>query len=235
MKKRKKLGQHFLKSEKIIEAIISAAKFTKNDIVLEIGTGKGALTPLLCKNVKKVVSYEADKKLYENIKDEMSYITNLKLKFGDGFKSKEKFSVFISNLPYSKSRDAIEWLIQKKFSRAIIMVQQEFAEKLVTKSTKKRRAISVLAQFALEIQPVTKVHKHNFIPPPKVNSVVLKLKSRKQVSKEMIKIVNKLFSYRRKTLHNILKQFGKDTDSTRRLDELNGDEIVTIAKQIIKK
>jgi len=96
MKKRKKLGQHFLKSEKITEAIISAAKFTKNDIVLEIGTGKGVLTQLLCKNAKNVISYEYDKKLYENIKDEISYISNLKLKFGDGFKSKEKFSVFIS-------------------------------------------------------------------------------------------------------------------------------------------
>jgi len=114
------------------------------------------------------------------------------------------------------------------------MVQKEFAEKLQTKSKKDRKAISVLVQYAFDIEPVIKVSKTNFIPQPKVDSVVIKLKSKKVVSKELIKTVNKLFSYRRKTLQNILKQFGKRSDSTKRLNELDGDEIIKIAKQIIK-
>jgi len=232
MKKRQRLGQHFLKSEKIAENIVATAKLTKHDSVLEIGTGRGILLPFLCKNAKKVTSFETDKKLHHDAK--IHYTTsNLNLKLGDGFKSKENFTVFVSNLPYSKSRDAIEWLIQKKFSRAVIMVQKEFAEKLEKKS-KERKAISILAQYAFDIEPVIKVNKTNFIPQPKVDSVVLKLKSKKVVSKELIKTVNKLFSYRRKTIQNILKQFGKDSDSTKRLDELDGDEIIKIAKQIIK-
>jgi len=200
--------------------------------VLEIGTGQGILIPFLCKNAKKVTSFETDKKLHYDAK--VNYTaSNLNLKLGDGFKSKENFTVFVSNLPYSKSRDAIEWLIQQKFSRAVIMVQKEFAGKLQTK-LKKRKAISILAQYAFDIEPVIKVSKSNFIPQPKVDSVVLKLKSKKTVSKELIKTVNKLFSYRRKTIQNILKQFGKDSDSTKRLDELDGDEIIKIAKQIIE-
>jgi len=233
MKKRQRLGQHFLKSEKIAENIVAAANLSKHDSVLEIGTGTGILLPFLCKNTKKVTSFETDKKLYHDAK--IHYTTsNLKLKLGDGFKSKENFTVFVSNLPYSKSRDAIEWLIQNKFSRAVIMVQKEFAEKLQTKSKKDKKAISILAQYAFDIEPVIKVSKTNFIPQPKVDSVVLKLKSKKVVSKELIKTVNKLFSYRRKTIQNILKQFGKVSDSTKRLDELDGDEIIKIAKQIIK-
>ncbi len=233
MKKRQRLGQHFLKSEKIAENIVAAAKITKHDTVLEIGTGRGILIPFLCKKAKKITSFETDKKLHHDAKVNY-YSSNLKLKLGDGFKSKENFTVFVSNLPYSKSRDTIEWLIQKKFSRAVIMVQKEFAEKLQTKSKKERKAISVLAQYAFDIEPIIKVNKTNFFPQPKVDSVVLKLKSKNAVSKELIKTVNKLFSYRRKTLQNILKQFGKKSDSTKRLDELDGDEIIKIAKQIIK-
>jgi len=235
MKKRQKLGQHFLKSAKIAQSIVSAAKITKNENVLEIGTGKGILTTLLCKTAKQVVSFEKDRELYKSAVANMSNITNLKLRQGDGFKSNENFSVFVSNLPYSKSRDAIEWLIQKKFSRAVIMVQKEFAEKLETKSKKERKAISILTQHALEIEPIANVQKTNFFPQPKVNSVVLKIKSKRKISKDLIKVVNKLFSYRRKTLHKILLQFNKSYDSTKRLDELDGDEIIKIAKQIIEK
>jgi len=235
MKKRQKLGQHFLKSAKIAQSIVSAAKITKNENVLEIGTGKGILTTLLCKTAKQVVSFEKDRELYKSAVANMSNITNLKLRQGDGFKSNENFSVFVSNLPYSKSRDAIEWLIQKKFSRAVIMVQKEFAEKLETKSKKERKAISILTQHALEIEPIANVQKTNFFPQPKVNSVVLKTKSKRKISKDLIKVVNKLFSYRRKTLHKILLQFNKSYDSTKRLDELDGDEIIKIAKQIIEK
>ncbi len=231
MKKRQRLGQHFLKSEKIAENIVAAANLSKHDSVLEIGTGRGILIPFLCKNAKKVTSFETDKKLHHDAK--VNYTTsNLKLKLGDGFKSKENFTVFISNLPYSKSRDAIEWLIQNKFSRAVIMVQKEFAEKLETKS-KERKAISILAQHAFDIESVIKVDKSNFIPQPKVDSVVLKLKSKNIVSKELIKTVNKLFSYRRKTLQNILKQFGKKSDSIKRLAVLDGDVIFKFAKEFI--
>ncbi len=230
MKKRQRLGQHFLISDKIAKQIVSTAMPSRHDIVLEIGTGKGVLVSLLCKNAKKVISIEADKELYEKAKSKFFDISNLTLKYGDGFKSKDNFSIFVSNLPYSKSKKAIQWLIQRKFLRAVIMVQKEFAQKLLDE----KKAISVLANYALDIKEITKVGKNNFFPPPKVDSVVLELTRKKSVSKELIQTVNKLFSYRRKTLQNILKQFGKNTESNKRLDDLSGDEIIKIAKQIIQ-
>jgi len=234
MKKRQRLGQHFLSSQSVAKSIVSAADITKNDVVLEIGTGKGILIPLLCKRAKKVISIESDKELFQIAKAKFSHIPNLTLKQGDGFKTGNSFSVFVSNLPYSQSRKAIEWLIQKKFSHAIVMVQKEFAQKLFQKG-KERKSISVLANYAVYIEKIMDVNKNNFVPIPKVDSSILKFTRKKTVSKVLIRNVNTLFSYRRKTLQNILKQVGKHLESGKRIDELTGEEIIKIAKQINQK
>ena len=233
MRKRQLLGQHFLTSESVAKKIVYAASITKNDIVLEIGTGKGILIPHLCENSKKVISIESDAKLYELAKNQFSKIQNLKLRHGDGFKTNTNFTIFVSNLPYSKSREAFEWLIQKKYSIAVVMVQKEFYEKLRATGND-RKAISVLINYSTDIEKILNVDKNNFSPAPKVNSIVLRLSRKKTVSKELIKTVNLLYSYKRKSLHNILKQFGKIIESNKRLEDLSSEEIVNLAKQILK-
>ena len=232
MIKRKKLGQHFLNSKSIAEKIITEANITRNDIVLEIGTGLGILTPLLCKDAKKVISIDVDKDLIEEAKKNFSKIHNLTLKYGNGFKTKDRFTIFVSNLPYSKSKDAIEWLATTPFSHGVIMVQKEFAEKLLATSTKNRRAISVVANHTLEIKNIFKVGKKNFTPNPKVDSVILKIIKKNSIEKDLIEILNRIFSYRRKKISNILKQFGKETSLNKRLDDLSIEEIVTLGKEI---
>ncbi|HJJ23003.1 MAG TPA: rRNA adenine N(6)-methyltransferase family protein [Nitrosopumilus sp.] len=235
MIKRKQLGQHFLNSNSIAELIVLEAKITKKDIVFELGTGLGILTPLLCEKANKVISVDIDEKLVRNAKSTFSDINNLILKSGDGFKKKDVFSIFVSNLPYSKSKDAIEWLAQTSFSHGVIMVQKEFAEKLFAKSSKKRKAISITANHAFEIKCISKVGKNNFSPPPKVDSVILKIIKKNTMKKELIQTINKIFSYRRKTVKNILKQFNKETVIDKRIDDLSGDEIINLANQILEK
>jgi len=235
MIKRKKFGQHFLNSNSIAKSIVSEAKITKRDIVFELGTGLGILTPLLCEKANKVISIDVDEKLVRNAKSIFSDINNLVLKSGDGFKKKDSFSIFVSNLPYSKSKKAIEWLAQTHFSHGVIMVQKEFADKLLTNSPKKRKAISIIANYAFEIKKITKVGKNNFSPPPKVDSVILKIIQKNTMKKELIQTINKIFSYRRKTVKNILKQFNKETVIDKRVDDLSGDEIIHLANQILEK
>ena len=186
MIKRKRLGQHFLTSNSIAKSIVSEAKITKNDIVFEIGTGQGILTPLLCQNSDKVISVDMDEELIRNAKSKFSDIDNLVLKSGDGFKKKDDFSIFVSNLPYSRSKDAIEWLAQTPFSHGVIMVQKEFADKLLATSSKQRKAISIIATSAFEITAILKVGKNNFSPPPKIDSTVLKIIKKNNLSKELI-------------------------------------------------
>ena len=232
MNRRKNLGQHFLQSKTIAKSIVSNANITRNDVVLEIGTGYGILIPYLCKNAKQVFSIENDQNLHLFAKSNFDDYSNLVLEYGDGFNSSHNFSIFVSNLPYSKSRFAIEWLLQKKFSRAVIMVQKEFSEKL--SSSEEHKAISVLANYGFRIKFLASVKKSNFFPVPKVDSVVILLEKKKMMSKELISTVHRIFSYRRKTLQNILKQFGLNSTSKKRLDELSGDEIIKIAQKIIR-
>jgi 16S rRNA (adenine1518-N6/adenine1519-N6)-dimethyltransferase len=234
MIKRKQLGQHFLNSNSIAKFIVFEANITKKDVVFELGTGLGILTPLLCQKANKVISVDADEKLIRNAKSEFSEINNLVLKSGDGFKKKDSFSIFVSNLPYSRSKDAIEWLAQISFSHGIIMVQKEFAEKLLTKFSKKRKAISIIANHAFEIEILSKVGKNNFLPPPKIDSVILRIIKKNTMKKDLIQTINKIFSYRRKTVKNILKQFNKETVIDKRVDDLSGDEIINLANQILE-
>jgi 16S rRNA (adenine1518-N6/adenine1519-N6)-dimethyltransferase len=235
MIKRKRLGQHFLTSNSIAKSIVSEAKITKNDIVFEIGTGQGILTPLLCQKADKVISVDMDEELIRNAKSKFSDIDNLVLKSGDGFKKKDIFTIFVSNLPYSRSKDAIEWLAQTSFSHGVIMVQKEFADKLLATSSKQRKAISIIATSAFEITAMLKVGKNNFSPPPKIDSTVLKIIKKNNLSKELIQTINKIFSYRRKTVKNILKQFNKESKIDKRVDDLSGEEIIGLAHQILEK
>ena len=232
---RKKLGQHFLNSNSIAKSIVSEAKITKDDVVFELGTGLGILTPLLCEKANKVISIDVDEKLVRNAKSTFSDIDNLILKSGDGFKFQDNFSIFVSSLPYSKSKDAIEWLAQTSFSHGVIMVQKEFADKLLTNSSKNRKAVSIIANYAFEITNISKVGKNNFSPPPKVDSVILKITQKNTMKKDLIQTINKIFSYRRKTVKNILKQFNKKTVIDKRIDDLSGDEIIQLANQILEK
>ena len=147
---------------------------------------------------------------------------------------KELFSIFVSNLPYSKSKDAIEWLAQTPFSHGVIMVQKEFAEKLLATS-KNRRSISIIATHAFDITKISNVGKNNFSPPPKVDSIILTISKKIDMDKKLISVINEIFSYRRKTVKNILKQFNKQSTIEKRVDDLSGDEIVNLAKQILKK
>ena len=235
MIKRKRLGQHFLTSNSIAKSIVSEAKITKNDIVFEIGTGQGILTPLLCQKADKVISVDMDEGLIRNAKSKFSDIDNLFLKSGDGFKKKDDFTIFVSNLPYSRSKDAIEWLAQTSFLHGVIMVQKEFADKLLATSSKQRKAISIIATSAFEITTILKVGKNNFSPPPKIDSMVLKIIKKNNLSKELIQTINKIFSYRRKTVKNILKQFNKESEIDKRVDDLSGEEIISLANQILEK
>lgn len=232
MNKRKRLGQHFLTSKNIAQKIVAISLINNNDVVLEIGTGRGIMTLLLCDKAKKVVSIERDSQLYEKAKNTLTN-ENLDLLNDDAFRGKRDFDVLVSNLPYSESRRAFEWLAQQRFREAYLMVQKEFAEKLLTTIKKDRKAISVIATYAFLMEKIMSVSKNNFSPPPKVDSVVLKIIRRKTLSNDLIKAINLLFSYRKKTVQNILKQFGIPSDSTSRLDELEVNEIVGIAKKII--
>ena len=162
---RKKLGQNFLNSKSIAKFIVDSAKISKIDIVYEIGIGKGILIPFLCEQSKYVISVEKDDRLYNETLTKFSKIKNLKIIHGDGFKQHEKFDIFVSNLPYSESKKAIQWMLMNKFTHGIVMVQYDFAKKLLAEK-QERKAISVLAQSGFEMK-ILKNWQREFYSKPK--------------------------------------------------------------------
>jgi|TARA_B110000014_G_C20039931_1_gene540481 16S rRNA (adenine1518-N6/adenine1519-N6)-dimethyltransferase len=230
MIKRKTLGQHFLKSVQIAKFIVDSGNLTQNDVIYEIGTGQGILIPFLCEKSKHVITIEKDKSLYKEAVDKFSNIENLTITQGDGFKQNEKFDIFVSNLPYSKSRMAIQWMLMQKFTTGVIMVQYDFAEKLLA-TKQDRKAISVLAQSGFDMKILRNVAKENFSPQPKINSAVMLFTRKSSFSKELIQTVNLIFSFRRKKIQNIGKQLGLKIKSDLRLEEMNNYEIIQLAKK----
>ena len=230
---RKKLGQNFLNSKSIAKFIVDSAKISKTDIVYEIGIGKGILTSCLCEKSKKVISVEKDHSLYEESKLNFSQTKNLLIIHGDGFKQNEKFDIFVSNLPYSESKKAIQWMLMEKFQHGIVMVQYDFAKKLLAHDND-RKAISVLAQSGFEMKILKTIGKENFTPKPKINSSIMSFSRKSSFSKELIQSVNLMFSFRRKKLQNIGKKLGLEIKSDERLENMSNDEIIKFAKKIRK-
>ena len=233
MIKRKKFGQNFLKSDHIAKFIVSSLNPTRDDIVYEIGTGRGILLPYLCKKSKHVITVEKDKSLYEEAIKKFSNIENLTIIQGDGFKQNKKFDIFVSNLPYSESKTAIQWMLMQKFTAGIIMIQYDFAEKLFA-TKQNRKAISVLAQSGFNMEILRYVSKEDFSPQPKIKSTIVSFRRRTSFSKELIHTVNLIFSFRRKKIQNIGKQLGITIKSDLRLEEMSNYEIIKFAKTIRK-
>ena len=230
---RKQLGQNFLNSKSIAKFIVKSANISKNDIVYEIGIGKGILIPFLCEQSKNVISTEKDFQLYEESKQKFSNLKNLKIIHGDGFKQNQKFDIFVSNLPYSESKKAIQWMLMSSFSHGVVMIQYDFAKKLLADKHDKK-AISVLAQTGFDMKILKTIGKENFTPKPKIDSSIMSFVRKSTLSKEIIQSVNLMFSFRRKKLQNIGKQLGLEIESNDRLEEMNNDEIIKFAKKIKK-
>jgi 16S rRNA (adenine1518-N6/adenine1519-N6)-dimethyltransferase len=225
-----RLGQHFLVDRSVLDKIVRACALDKNETVCEAGTGTGILTKELCSRAGKVISYEVDRRLFAQA--ESMDIANLELVNKNLFKERDiEFDVFVSNLPYSESRDAFEWLATKKFDRAIVMVQKEFAEKLQARPGEKNyRAITAVASFCFAIEPLFDVDADAFEPRPKVNSAVLRIRPVRQMSGPQVKKVNLLFSKRNKKASTVATKMGVDADfGERRVFQLEPAEIVRLA------
>jgi 16S rRNA (adenine1518-N6/adenine1519-N6)-dimethyltransferase len=230
-----------LVDRRIVDKIVSVANIRKDEIVLEAGTGQGILTMELCRHAKQVISYEVDANLYEKAQEQLlqHFNNNLRLVKADLFKTKDAplFDIFVSNLPYSRSRDAIEWLSTQKFDRAIVMVQEEFANKLIARpSGKNYRAISALAAHCFNIEKLFKVRKESFVPKPKVESLIIRITPINTISKEIVRNINLLFSRRNKNASSVADEIGIIVDvdryGSRKIDQIEPIDLIRMAEWI---
>lgn len=249
IKANKDLGQNFLINDDVIEKIIEKSQIEKNDLIIEIGPGLGVLTNLLLEKSDNVVAIELDKRMVEIISKRFILKNNLQIINEDVLKvdlnklineRKKQTNInkvkIVANLPYYISTPIIMKLLEEKLEidEIIVMVQKEVAQRLVAKTgTKDVGAITYAVEYFSEAEKVIDVPKESFIPSPKVESAVIKLKIRKEAhvrvkdEKMLFNIIQKSFSQRRKTLVNALVN-GKIVESKEKaekiLKELNINE-----------
>ncbi len=234
-RKRRLLGQHFLIDNNVLNMMLNNAEIGK-EVVYEIGTGNGFVTVELCKRASKVISCESDKDLLSAVEFSLRKYDNLTLLHGNGFMFDGSFELFVSNLPYAKSRTAVEWLATRNFDRGVIMVQKEFAFKILSRKGKNYRAVSALAQYCFNIEIIMHVGKESFNPQPKVDSALLKIVQKHRVHRSVVKALNLLFSYRGKKVGSVAKNYKiRNVDVEKRIEQLTPTEAVGLARIIAEQ
>jgi 16S rRNA (adenine1518-N6/adenine1519-N6)-dimethyltransferase len=213
---KKYLGQHFLVNVGIQQKIIDSCQFLPTDIVLEVGPGEGVLTKYIIPKVKEVFAIEKDKSLAQSLSREYQD-TNLVVIHDDILKfSLDKF-VFpvklVGNLPYYISTPIIEKIIEHRdiFNDVYIMVQREYAQRMVAKpNNKDYGSLSLFVQLFCEPRILFKISPGSFRPAPKVESCFIHLKMFKEPrfvvkDRQLLQdMIRGAFQQRRKTIENSL-------------------------------
>ena len=182
-KRRRKLySQNRLYSPKLVTGLVGKSSIGKEDIVLEIGPGKGIITERLLNAAKKVIAIEIDEKLYLYLKNKFSGVGNLIIINEDFLEYRlpnYSFKVF-ANTPFIITADVIRKLTEdNNFREGYLIVQKEAAKKFIGKPIDSRnQMMSMLLYPWFEISIFWKFKKHDFIPRPGVDCVMIDIKRR---------------------------------------------------------
>ncbi len=249
---KKFLGQHFLSDKNIAEKIVDAISFSgKDETIMEIGPGTGALTILLSKKLfKEIILIEIDRDSIIYLKkhfatDHIKIIEGNFLKLDSSDYSTSDLSI-IGNFPYNISSQIFFKIIDQRsnIKEVVCMLQKEVAERICAPHGNKTYGIlSVLIGAYYQTEMLFEVPPEVFIPPPKVDSAVIKLQRREHISldcdeKLFKKIVKQGFQNRRKTLRNALKpiflplELTKEEIFSKRAEQLSVEDFIQLTQKI---
>lgn len=242
--RRHALGQHYLEDPSVVSEIIERAAVKKGERVLEIGTGRGALTRELVRKTSDLEAYELDRVNYEAVRGELG--DRVRLHNEDAFESDPEFDVLVSSLPYSESSNFVEWLARRRYERAVVVLQRDFAEKLVAlPGSANYRAVSVISQASSNAEIVSDVLRASFDPPPRVNSCLVTMEWKRTLTEEQIAMIKKIFSQRRRTVKAALRSLGLEAPSSApedrnqflqcRVGSLRPDSVLAMASVLARK
>ena len=220
VKRKTRLGQHFLTDSASIERIIEAAQIEKEDLVVEIGPGRGALTELLVEQADRVVAIEVDRELCDLLSDRFG--SQLKIVSDDVRRvnlpalvemfQREK-AILVGNLPYHITGALIRQITDARriWKRAVITVQREVGQRMVAQpGSKIYGVLSVVIQVRCVAKQLFDLPPAHFYPPPKVHSSVLMLDFEANSAYDIVDerrlfgVVRAAFQQRRKMVRNAL-------------------------------
>ncbi len=229
---KKQLGQNFLSDPSTAEMIIKKSGITKNDLVLEIGAGLGALTVPAANAAHFTYAVEKDYHIIPILEHELSTqgVKNvtvirqniLDLDIQALFNQHRSPFIVLGNLPYNISSQILVKLITDRqyIARAYLMFQKEFAVRIAASpGGKDYGRISVMLSYCADIKSIAQVKAHLFIPKPKVDSEVLEISFKRDIDypaeDELLffNVIKAGFGKRRKTIKNALYQSQLNIDS----------------------
>lgn len=265
----KSLGQNFLTDKNVLDKIISESFICEEDLVIEIGPGIGVLTAEAAQFAGKVVAIEIDKNLLPILNETLGGLDNIEVINKDILKTDlneildshkiikgcpRKAVRIIGNLPYYITTPIIMKILEDgiKADSITIMMQKEVADRIMAKpGGKTYGALSVAVQYYCEVNSIAIVPRTSFVPPPNVDSAVLRLDIRKKKPVELsdenvfFACIKSGFGQRRKTLLNslsgvmglskeqvsiVLERAG--IDGIRRAETLNLNEFAHLANEV---
>ena len=219
---KKSLGQNFLVDTNVIRNIIEAAGIDKTSGVIEIGPGMGSLTEQLAKHAKQVLAFEIDQRLIPILGETLSPYDNVTVINEDILKADVASAIetylhhcdeifVVANLPYYITTPILMGLLEKNLNinSYVVMMQKEVGERLsAVPSTKAYGSLSIAVQYYTDVKRIMVVPKGVFMPPPNVDSLVVKLttleRPRVDIEDENLffKLTRGAFVQRRKTILN---------------------------------
>ena len=242
---RKRFAQHWLKSETALNQIVEAAQLKKSDRLLEIGPGSGILTRRLLPFVNSLLAVEIDRDLCKKLVKSFGKEDNFLLLQGDfldlnleqilsQFPTFQAYNKVVANIPYHITGPILQKLLgtiiqpnPQPEELIVLLVQKEVGDRLVAQpNTKAFGALSVRVQYLADCEIICNVPAKAFYPPPKVDSVVVRLSPRSlenpaQNPHFLENLVKLGFANRRKMLKNNLKSLVEPEQLFQILQKLN--------------
>lgn len=223
---RKRFGQHFLSDQAIVQRIVMTLSPKKNEHLIEIGPGQGALTLPVLKQIKSLEVIELDRDLIPQLQERTHHVGEIHVYSADvlefdfsSVKHDDRLLRVFGNLPYNISTPLIFHLINYSaiIGDMVFMLQKEVAERLAAAAdTEHYGRLSVMVQYHWQVELLFNVPASAFYPPPQVESSMIRLVPHRELpypAKNYAlfeEIVKKAFGQRRKTLRNSLKTIISD-------------------------
>ena len=245
---RSKLGQHFLMNRHIAMREISYASITKDDVVLEIGPGRGMLTELLARQAKQVIAVEIDQHLASQLPSLLP--ANVTVICEDvlalDFHTLPPFSKIVANLPFQISSPLTFKLLDYPFKQAVMIYQEDFAQRMVASpNTKEYSRLTVILAYKSRCRILEHVPKTNFSPIPKVDASIVEIVPHQTppfaITNEsfFFTLTKQLFTHRRKQIKTTLSMVYEDIDGLpfiqQRVEELTPQQIAQLANDIYQR
>ena len=251
---KKSLGQNFIQDENFLKKFSNRIATNSKTEIIEIGSGKGALTKhLIKKNYNKLILIEKDDILINDLNIIKNLKPNIVIKHTDALKYNfldlniKSNSVIVGNLPFNiSSQLLIKWIMLDKwppfYEKMYLMFQKELGERIIAKhNTKVYGKISVLSQFRCKIKKLFNAPSNIFYPRPKVEGIVLEFTPYNEYSHINIDkldlLLKKAFEQRRKKIKTSLKDYKKELETDNfdlnlRAENLSVDDFCRIVNLI---